>query len=47
MSFSIFRFLLVLIADVIGGITLMYFIVLSEKERLKTVQYIKERFLRK
>ena len=47
MSFSIFRFLLVLITDVIGGIILMYFVVLSETERLKIVQYVKERFLRK
>ena len=47
MSFSILRFLLVLVTDVIGGIILMYFVVLSGKERLKTVQYVKEMFFRK
>lgn len=47
MSFSVLRFLLVLVTDVIGGIILMYFVVLSGKERLKTVQYVKETFFRK
>lgn len=47
MSDSIFRFLLVLITDLIVGVILMYFVVLSKRERLRAVQYVKEKFLKK